>query len=104
MTPRCSHAATRSRTAWVAPPMTVDSGEATTDTTTSATPRAASSSRTCWAGSSTEAIAPAAGDAGHNRERRQMTRTPSSSDSAPATTAAETSPRECPMTAPGCTP
>ena len=33
-----------------------------------------------------------------------MTRTPSSSDSAPATTAAAASPSECPMTAPGRTP
>ena len=39
-----------------------------------------------------------------SRDRRQMTRTPSSSDSAPATTAAATSPIEWPMTAPGCTP
>ena len=34
----------------------------------------------------------------------RSTRTPSSSDSAPATTAAAASPRECPMTAPGRTP
>ena len=33
-----------------------------------------------------------------------MTRTPSSSDSAPATTAAAASPSECPMTAPGAHP
>ena len=33
-----------------------------------------------------------------------MTRTPSSSDSAPATTAAAASPIEWPITAPGCTP
>ena len=39
-----------------------------------------------------------------SRERRQITRSPSSSDRAPATTAAAASPRECPMTAPGRTP
>ena len=39
-----------------------------------------------------------------SRERRQMTRTPSSSDSAPATTAAAVSPIECPITAPGRAP
>ncbi len=37
-------------------------------------------------------------------ERRQMTRTPSSSESAPATTAAADSPSECPITAPGRAP
>ena len=37
-------------------------------------------------------------------ERRQITRTPSSSESAPVTTAAATSPIECPITAPGRTP
>ena len=39
-----------------------------------------------------------------SRERRQITRTPSSSDSAPDTTAAAASPIEWPITAPGCTP
>ena len=39
-----------------------------------------------------------------SRDRRHITRTPSSSDNAPATTAAATSPMECPMTAPGVTP
>ncbi len=38
------------------------------------------------------------------RDRRQMTRTPSSTVSAPATTAAATSPIEWPTTAPGVTP
>ncbi|COZ00276.1 Uncharacterised protein [Mycobacterium tuberculosis] len=37
-------------------------------------------------------------------DRRQMTRTPSSRQSAPATTAAADSPSEWPMTAPGATP
>src|ERR1700761_9121204 len=40
ITSRSSHAATSSRTVWVAPPITVDCGEATTETTTSVTPRA----------------------------------------------------------------
>ena len=62
-------------------------------------PRARSS-----AGSSTDAIAPAPAMRDISRDRRQMTRTPSSSDSAPATTAAAASPRECPMTAPGLHP
>ena len=84
--------------------MTVDAGEANTDTTTSLMPRAASSSRTCWAGNSTEAIEPPPDNRHMSRERRQITRTPSSSDRAPETTAAAASPIECPMTAPGCTP
>nr|CRL56448.1 hypothetical protein CPGR_03770 [Mycolicibacterium fortuitum subsp. fortuitum DSM 46621 = ATCC 6841 = JCM 6387] len=37
-------------------------------------------------------------------ERRQITRTASCSDNAPATTAAAASPIECPITAPGWTP
>ena len=57
----------------MAPPITVEFGEAITATTTSLTPRAASSSRTCWAGSSTEAIAPRTREASHNLERRQIT-------------------------------
>ncbi len=88
----------------VAPPITVDSGEATTATTTSLTPRDINSEITCGAGSSTEAIAPEPATVDIRRERRQMTRTPSSSDSAPATTAAAASPIEWPITAPGCTP
>ena len=99
-----SQAATSSRTVSVAPPMTVDSGEAKTDTTTSLTPRAVSSSRTCWAVNSTEAIAPPPDSRHMSRERRQITRTPSSSDKAPETTAAAASPMECPITAPGWTP
>jgi hypothetical protein len=39
-----------------------------------------------------------------SRERLQITFTPSSGVSTPATTAAATSPIECPMTAPGITP
>jgi hypothetical protein len=104
MTSRASHACTRSRTVWAAPPITVDCGEVTTATTTSLTPRLVSSSRTRWAGSSTDAIAPEPAMVDISRERRQTTRTPSSRDSAPATTAAATSPSEWPMTAPGCTP
>ena len=96
ITSRCSHAATSSRTVWVAPPITVDCGEATTATTTSLTPRAISSESTCWAGSSTDAIAPEPAMRAISRERRQMTRTPSSSDSAPATTAAAASPERMP--------
>jgi hypothetical protein len=82
----------------------VDSGEATTATTTSLTPRDINSEITCAAGISTEAIAPEPAMVDIRRERRQMTRTPSSSDSAPATTAAAASPIEWPITAPGCTP
>ena len=59
ITSRSSHAATSSRTVWVAPPITVDCGEATTATTASVTPRAISSESTCCAGSSTDAMAPA---------------------------------------------
>ena len=82
----------------------MDSGEATTATTTSLTPWAVSSKSTCLAGNSTDAIAPEPAMRDISRERRQMTRTPSSSDSAPATTAAAASPSECPITAPGRTP
>ena len=84
--------------------MTVDSGEATTATTTSLMLRTASSESTCLAGNSTDAMAPEPAMRDISFERRQMTRKPSSSDSAPATTAAAASPRECPMTAPGRTP
>ncbi len=85
--------------------MTVDFGDATTATTTSPlTPRAISSVSTCWAGNSTDAMAPEPEIVDINRDRRQITRTPSSSDSAPATTAAAASPIEWPITAPGCTP
>ena len=56
--PSASQAATRSRTVWVAPPTTVDVGEATTEITTSVTPRIDSSESTCCAGSSTDAMAP----------------------------------------------
>ncbi len=55
-------------------------------------PRAISSKSTCSAGSSTDAIAPEPAIVDISRERRQITRTPSSSDSAPATTAAAASP------------
>ena len=82
----------------------MDLGEATTATTTSLTPRAMSSERTCCAGSSTDAIAPEPAMVAISLERRQITLMPSSSDSAPATTAAAASPNECPMTAPGTTP
>ncbi len=104
ITSRCSHSATSSRTVCGAPPITVDSGEATTAITTSLMPRAINSESTCWAGNTTDAIAPEPAMRAISRERRQMTRTPSSSDSAPATTAAAVSPRECPITAPGRTP
>lgn len=103
-TSRSSHAATSWRTVSVAPPITVDCGEATTAITTSLTARRVSSSRTCAVGSSTAAIAPAPARRRHSRDRRQITRSPSCSDNAPATTAAETSPREWPITAPGRTP
>ena len=39
-----------------------------------------------------------------SRDRRQITRAPSSAESAPATTAAAASPIECPITAAGRTP
>ena len=87
-------------TVCVAPPITVDCGEATTASTTSSMPRAISSKSTCSAGSSTDAIAPEPAIVAISRERRQITRTPSSSDSAPATTAAAASPIEWPITAP----
>jgi len=83
---------------------TVDFGDATTATTTSLMPRAISSESTCCAGNSTDAIAPAPAIFVISRERRQITRAPSSSDSAPATTAAADSPSEWPITAPGRTP
>ena len=98
MTSRCSQAETRSWTVSAAPATTVDCGEATTATTTSLMPRAVSSESTCWAGSSTDAVAPRACDLDISRERRQTTRAPSSSESAPATTAAAASPSECPIT------
>ncbi len=104
MTSRCSHCATRSRTVAVSPPITVVCGEATTATTTSSTPRPASSSRTVCSGSSTEAMAPEPASRASSLDRRQMTRTPSSIERDPATTAAATSPMECPITAPGRTP
>ncbi len=104
ITSRSSQAATSSRTVSGAPPITVDSGEATTAITTSLMPRAISSESTCWAGSTTDAIAPEPAMRDISRERRQITRTPSSSDSAPATTAAAVSPSEWPITAPGRTP
>ena len=88
----------------MAPATTVDCGEVTTATTTSSTPRAVSSDCTLSAGSSTDAIAAEPAIVDINRERRQMRRTPSSSDSAPATTAAADSPIEWPITAPGRTP
>ncbi|CFE49747.1 Uncharacterised protein [Mycobacterium tuberculosis] len=88
----------------MAPPTTVEVGEATTESTTSEIPRIASSDNTCWPGSSTDAIAPLPAMRDISRERRQMTRNPSCSDSAPATTAAAASPSECPMMAPGRTP
>ncbi|CFR84209.1 Uncharacterised protein [Mycobacterium tuberculosis] len=86
------------------PPITVDCGDATTETTTSSIPRAISSEFTCLAGNSTEPMAPAPAMRVISFERRQMTRAASSSDSAPATTAAADSPIECPTTAPGRTP
>ncbi len=95
---------TRSRTAGATPPITVDWGEATTASTTSSTPRAVNSKSTCSAGNSTDAIAPEPAIVDISRDRRQITRTPSSSVSAPATTAAAASPIEWPITAPGCTP
>jgi len=67
-------------------------------------PRAISSEFTCLAGNSTDAMAPEPAMRVISFERRQMTRAPSCSVSAPATTAAADSPIECPMTAPGRTP
>ena len=104
MMSRCSQPATRSRTVCGEPPITVDAGEVTTATTTSSIPLRSSSSRTCCAGSSTAAIAPPPARRRHSSERWQMTFTPSARDRAPATTAAATSPMECPTTAPGRTP
>ena len=86
------------------PPTTVEVGEATTESATSEIPRMDSSDSTCWPGISTDAMAPLPEMRFINRDARQMTRTPSSTDSAPATTAAADSPSECPMTAPGRTP
>ena len=86
------------------PATTVDCGEVTTATTTSSTPSAVSSDCTLSAGSSTDAIAADPAIVAISFERRQITRTPSSSDSAPATTAAAASPIEWPITAPGITP
>lgn len=90
--------------AWASPPTTVDVGEATTESTTSEIPRMDSSERTCWPGSSTDAMAPLPATRPISRERRQITLTPSSSDNPPTTTAAAASPSEWPMTAPGRTP
>ncbi|SHW95315.1 Uncharacterised protein [Mycobacteroides abscessus subsp. abscessus] len=104
MTPRSSHSFTSARMASLSPPTTVDCGEATTASTTSLTPLAPSSESTCWAGSSTDAMAPEPDTLSIRFERRQITFTPSASDSAPETTAAADSPIEWPMTAPGCTP
>ena len=104
MIPRASHSAISARIDSLAPPTTAEDGDATTDSTTSVTPRAASSESTCWAGSSTDAMAPEPETVAMRRDRRVMTLTPSVSDRAPATTAAAASPIECPMTAPGVTP
>ena len=104
ITPLASHSPISARTESRLPPTTADCGDATTDSTTSDTPRDASSDSTCWAGSSTDAMAPDPETLAMRRDRRQITLTPSAFDSAPATTAAAASPIECPMTAPGRTP
>ena len=67
-------------------------------------PPRVNSESTCFAGSSTDAMIPEPAMPAISRERRQITRTPSSSDSAPQTTAAATSPIEYPMTALGRAP
>ena len=54
--------------------------------------------------SSSSAIAPCPDSRAINFDRVAITRRPSAADSAPATTAALTSPIECPITASGCTP
>lgn len=104
ITSRSCQAVTRSRTVGAAPAITVDCGEATTATTTSLMPHAVSSESTCCAVSSTDTVTPVPATRDISRERRQITRAPSPSDKAPATTAEAASPRECPITAPGRTP
>ena len=54
--------------------------------------------------SSSSAIAPCPASRDINRDRVAITRSPSAAVSAPATTAADTSPIECPITASGSTP
>ncbi|CFE36071.1 Uncharacterised protein [Mycobacterium tuberculosis] len=82
----------------------MDCGAVTTATTTSSMPRAVNSDCTAKAGNSTDAIAAEPAIVAISFDRRQMTRTPSSADSTPATTAAADSPIEWPITAPGRTP
>ncbi len=72
-------------------------------TAATATP-SGSSARTSSAGSGTDTMPPRPASTVIARLRRATTRAPSSSDSAPATTAAAISPCECPATASGRTP
>ena len=102
--PRAFQPSASLATSAVSPEMTVEFGAARTATETFWEPLTASSRSTAAWFSSTVAIAPVPAILPSRAERRQMTRTPSSSDSAPATTAAATSPMEWPMTPAGSTP
>lgn len=97
-TPVASHASTRAWTCAASPETTVVCGEVSTAMDT---PSACAASMAAWTSSEpsiTEAIAPPEIVAS-SAARRQMTLTPSAGLSTPATTAAATSPSDCPITA-----
>ena len=84
------------------PAITVWRGEAYTATVTCGW--SAINASVSAASSSSSAIAPWPDSRAINRDRVAITRRPSAGVNAPATTAAVTSPIECPITASGSTP
>ena len=102
-TPAASHNPTNSSNAPTSPDTTVDDGPFTAATDTRPPHRPTNPTHPLT-GNATDTIPPPPANATIARDRNATTRAPSSSDNAPATTAAAISPCECPTTAAGTTP